>query len=308
MIKQIVFTVLLIIICACSFYVGLKPFGPLSAWQGQIAKLETEAEHKIEEKEKEKTEAKTQTETKEDPKTKKDSAGNRKSIHESLDDKTNQLMKAWGIFKTVNGTINILFTTDVKAVYPLANPLEALSPVNNTLNRISNLFRRALSSLIFEKMLLIISVTIVFLVLIPVCALISIVQLFIYKDKKAVHKVVISSVLICLAVSIAVPGSLKLSVILDEKVLSKNVNGIISSMEDIEKKAENFNGELRRFRRTEASINTYLSTAEEISDALIKDSTSYLVIFLMVNLLIPISVMVVLYKVTRFSVKKILKK
>lgn len=294
----------MIIICACSFYAGLKPFGPLSAWQGQNGKPETKTKTETEDK----PAAKTQDETKEEPKAEKNNAGNRKSIHESLDEKTEQLMKVWGILKSVNGTVNVLFTTDVKAVYPLANPLEVLSPVNNTLNKISNLFRWALSSLIFEKMLLIIYVTIVFLVLIPVCAVISIIQVFIYKDKKALHKVVISSVLICLAVSIAVPASLKLSVLLDEKALSKNVNGIISSMEEIEKKAEHLNGELRRFRRTEASINSYLSDCEELSDALVRDSTSYLVIFLMVNLLIPLSIMVTLYKVTRFSVKKIMKK
>jgi hypothetical protein len=296
MIKQIIFTVLLIAICVCSFYVGLKPFGPLSAWQGQSAKPEIEAEDK--------TAAKTQDEAKD----KDSNAGNWKSIHESLGEKTDQLMKAWGILKSVNGTVNILYTTDVKAVYPLANPLEVLSPVNNSLNRISNLFRWALSSLIFEKMFLIISVSIVFLTLIPICAIISIFQIWIYRDKKALHKIVIVSVLICLVVPLAAPVSLKLPALLDEKILSKNIDGFISSMEEIEKNAGNLNSELKRFRRTEESINGYLSTSIELSDAVIKDSTNYLVVFLIVNLLLPLLIMVVLYKVTRFSVKKILKK
>jgi len=300
MIKQIIFTVLLTAVCVCSFYAGLKPFGPLSAWQGQNGKPETKTEEKIS--------AKTQNEKKDEAEIKKSNAANWKSIHESLGEKTDQLMKTWGILKSVNGTVNILYTTDVKAVYPLANPLEALSPVNNTLNRISNLFRWALSSLIFEKIFLIISVSIVFLALIPICTLISIFQIWAYRDKKALHKIVIVSILICLVVSIAVPASLKLSVIFDEKILSKNVNNIVSSMEEIEKNAGNLNSELRRFRRTEASINSYLSTSRELSEAVIKDSTAYLVIFLMINLLIPVLIIVVLYKVTRFSIKKILKK
>jgi ABC-type multidrug transport system fused ATPase/permease subunit len=300
MIKQVVFTVLLIAICVCSFYVGLKPFGPLSAWQGQSAKPETEAEDKAA--------AKTQDKKEDEEKDKESSEDNWKSIHESLGEKTDQLMKAWGILKSVNGNVNILYTTDVKAVYPLANPLEILSPVNNSLNRTSNLFRWALSSLVFEKMFLVISVSIVFLALIPICAIISIFHVWTYKDKKALHKVVIVSVLICLVVSLAVPVSLKLSMTFDEKILSKNVNAIISSMEEIEKSAGNLNSELRRFRRTEASINSYLSTSRELSDAVIKESANYLVVFLMVNLLLPLLIIIVLYKVTRFSVKKILKK
>jgi len=302
MIKQIVFTVLLVAVCVFSFYAGLKPFGPLSAWQGQNGKPETEKE--VEEK----PAPKPQVEKKEEPKTKKSDDTKWKSIHESLGEKTDQLMKTWGILKSVNGTVNVLYTTDVKAIYPIANPIEALSPVNSTLNRISNLFRWALSALIFEKILLTVSVSIVFLVIIPICALITILNLLTYKDKKSLHRVAISGFLVCLVVSIAVPASLKLSTLLDEKILSKNVNDIILSMEETEKSAGNLNGELRRFRRTEASINNYLSTSKELSDAVIRDSSSYLVILFMVNLLIPVLIMVVLYKVTRFSVKKILKK
>jgi hypothetical protein len=300
MIKRILFTFLLLIICVFSFYTGLKPFGPLAAWQDQNEKPQvTEAE----------TTAKASAKTEGDEDGEKDTKNKSwKTIHQSFSEKTDQLMKVWGSVKSVYGTINILYTTDVKAVYPAANPLEVLVPTNNIFNRISNLFRWALTALILEKTLLALSVSLVLLILIPICALISIYFVWTYKNEKKLYRVAIVSVLICLVILLAVPICLKLSTITDEKILSRNVNNIISSLEETEENAGKFNSELRRFRRTEASINSYLSTSNDLSNTVIKDSISYLQIFFMINILIPVLIFIILYKVTRFSIKLIMKK
>jgi hypothetical protein len=304
MLKKILFTLLLIIICVFSFYVGVRPFGPLAAWQDRNEKTQAAEEAKTESSVKAESSTKVEGEEGSEEIVKNK---NWKSIHQSLNEKTDQLMNMWGVVKSAHGTVNVLYTTDVKAVYPTANPLEVLVPTNNILNRISNLFRWALTSLIFEKTLLTLSVTFVFLVLIPICALISIFLVWINKNDRKLHRLVISSVLICLVISVAVPVSLKLSTITDEIIFSRNVTNIISAMEENEKNSGTFNSELRRFRRTEASINDYLSTAGDLSHAVIRDSINYLQIFFMLNILIPALILIVLYKVTRFIIKLIMK-
>jgi hypothetical protein len=127
------------------------------------------------------------------------------------------------------------------------------------------------------------------------------------KNDRKLHKIVISSVLICLVISVSAPVCLKLSTITDEKVLSKNVTNVISSMEETEEKAGTFNSELKRFRRTEAGINGYLSTSNDLSKTVIMDSINYLQLFFMINILIPVLIIIILYKVTRFIIKLIMK-
>jgi hypothetical protein len=297
MMKKILFTFLLLIICVFSFYIGLKPFGPLAAWQEQNEKPQAEAAAESPAK------AEGNEDGEEDTKSK-----NWKSIHQSLNEKTDQVMNVWGTLKSVYGTINILYTTDVKALYPAANPLEILVPTNNIFNKISNLFRWALTALILEKTLLALLVSLALLILIPACALISIYFIWTYKNEKKLYRVPIVSVLICLVILFAVPICLKLSTITDEKILSGNVNKIISSLEETGENAGKFNSELRRFRRTEASINSYLSTSNDLSNTVIKDTIKYLQIFLVINILIPVLIFIVLYKVTRFSIRLIMRK
>jgi hypothetical protein len=301
MLKKILFTLLLIIICAFSFYAGLRPFGPLASWQDRNEKPQAAEEIKPEVKSESST--KVEEDGEEIIKNK-----NWKSIHQSLNEKTDQLINVWGTVKSVYGTINILYTTDVKAVYPTANPLEVLVPTNNILNRISTLFRWALTALIFEKTLLTLSVTLIFLILIPICALIFIFLIWTNKNEKKLVRLVIVCVLICLVMSVAVPISLKLSTISDEIIFSRNVTNVIISIEETEEKAGTFNSELRRFRRTEASINSYLSTSTDLSNTLTRDSINYLQIFFMLNIIIPVLIIIVLYKLTRFFIKLIMKK
>jgi hypothetical protein len=305
MIKQLIFAFLLVIICVFSVYIGLKPVGPIAAWQDIREKPEEAVPEKPAPPAK--VEAKVAEEDCDNDK-KKTKSISWKSIHQSLNEKTDQLMKEWGTLKSVQGNVNILYTTDVRAVYPSANPLEILAPTNSMLNKISTLFRWALTALIFEKTMLSISVPLVFLVLIPICVLISIYRAWTYKDKKNIHKIVIVSALICFVISVAVPVSLKLSTFMDEKILSGSVNKVISSTEETDENAKKFNAELKRFRRTEASINGYLSTSNDLSNAAVKDSINYLVIFLLVYIIIPVLIFIVLYKLTRFSIKQIMKK
>ena len=291
MLKQIIFTAVLVIVLAFSFYAGLKPFGPLADWQDISIKHGSEPEKEIE----------CEEECCQNPK-------KWRTIHDSLNDKTDQIMKVWGTLQSVQGNVNVLHTTDVKAVYPNANPLEILVPINNSLTKVSGLFRWALSALVFERMLLVFSVYLVFLVLVPICALMGIYHIWTYKDKNNLHKVVIVSGMIILVISLVIPVSLKLSTITDEKLMIGSIEIILTSMEEIDKKNDELNSELRRFRRTEAAINGYLSTSRDLSDAVIKDAVKYLNIFLMINLLIPVILIILFYKLTRFYSKKILSK
>jgi hypothetical protein len=297
MTKQVIFTGVLVVFGILSFIIGLKPFGLMAAWQEKAKKTETEITAEPEVKKEPEPEVKVEKEEK--PKVDK-------SIQKSLTNKSEQILEAWAALKTVRGAVNVLQSIDAKTVFVVTNPVESLAPFDKILNNISGLFQFAYGVLIFEKTFLAISVSLIFMILIPLCVLVTISVIWKNKDKKEPYKIVIASVLISLVVLLAVPVSLKLSAIIEEKALSENVNSLISSMNENKENAVKFESELRGLRRVATTIMNNVSNAKVICDTAIKDMIHYLIFFMIIYILIPLLAVFGLYKITRFSVKMIM--
>ena len=287
MAKRIIFTFLLIIIGAGSFYIGFKPFGLLAVWQNQFDKTEEEIEIDAEV----------------EPKSK-----NWIDIQGLLTDKSQQIMGVWSSVKSVRDAVNTLQSADARAVFVAVDPLEALAPFDKSLGRISGLLLFMYGFLIFEKTLLAVSVAVIFMILIPICALITVSIIWNKRNQYKVHSIVIVSVLICFVMLLALPISFGLPAILEGKVLQPNIEGIVFSIDESEKKAVSMDTELRGLRRIGITIVNYVSSAKEICGDVIRDTVHYFIIFLMIYILLPVLSLFGLYKITRYSSKLILAK
>jgi hypothetical protein len=298
MTKRIIFTGILALFGVSSFIIGLKPFGLMAAWQGKAKKTETEITEEA------KPEVKVEKEeivVEEKPKVDK-------SIQKLLTNKSEQILEVWSALKTVRSAVNVLQSVDAKAVFVVTNPVESIAPFDKMLNSLSRLFLFAYGVIVFEKTFLAISVSLIFMILIPLCVLITISIIWKNKDKKEPHKIVIVSVLISLVVLFAVPVSLKISAIIEEKALSENINSLVSSINENRENAVKLESELRALRRVATTIMNNVSNAKVICDTAIKDMNNYLMIFMIIHVLIPLLVVFGLYKITRFSIKMVMAK
>lgn len=290
--KRIIYTVLLVLFMGASFWIGFKPFGPIAAWQNQNTKTEiadvTEEEQEDEDKDQKKTWI---------------------TLQESLTNKSEQTLKVWSASKSVRDAVNTLQSADARAVFIAVDPLQALAPFDKSLGRISGFLMFAYSFLVFEKMLLAISVTVIFMILIPVCASIAISALWLNGKKgklRSEYKIFIASVLICLVLPFTLPASFALPKLLEDTVLSTDVGNLVSSIEEYEQSAVNLDSEIRGLRRVGVTIMDYVSSAKEITNDIVKDSMNYFIIFIVINIFIPVLTIFGIYKLLRYVIKLIL--
>jgi hypothetical protein len=271
MVKKIVFSILLILIGASSFYFGLRPLGPFISWQDQNSETE-------------------------------------KGIQKSLTEKSEQILTVWIALKSVHGAVNVLQSADTGTIFTSVEPLEILAPFDKNFSRISGLLLFALGFITFEKLLLAISVSVIFMIVIPVFIIFSVIKIWKNKDVKGIHRAAIVTVLISLVLPFVLPVSLGLSTIIEERLLANNVNDIISSVEYNEENAETMESELRGLRRVGITIMDYVSTARDICNEIFKDIVNFLILFFMAYIFIPIITIIGIYKIVRHSSKMILGK
>ena len=272
----------------------------MAAWQEKAQKTETEAAAETEVKKAPEVKVEKEEKVKE-VKPKVD-----KSIQKSLTNKSEQILEVWSVLKTVRGTVSVLQSVDAKTVFVVTNPVESLAPFDKILNNISGLLQFAYGVIIFEKTFLAISISLIFMILIPLCVLITISILWRNKDKKEPYRMVIVSVLISLVVLFAVPISLKLSAIIEEKALSENINSLVSSINENKESAVKLESELRGLRRVATTIMNSVNKTKEVCDTAIKDMIHYLIMINIIYILIPLLAVFGLYKITRFSAKMIM--
>ena len=289
--KCIIFTILLVVIGAGSFYIGLRPFGPLASWQEQNPVAASE--------EVDETESGRQTES---------NGKNPINIQKSLSDKSEQILNIWTGVKSIRDAVNVLQSADARAVFIAVDPLKALEPFDKSLGRISGLLLFMYGFLVFEKMLLAISVSAFFLILIPICMLVTV--SIIWKKRKLAggHRIFIVSVLLCLIIVFVLPISMGLPIIIEEKALSSNINSIVYSVDENNKNAVKMDSELRGLRRVGVSIINYIAAAKEICNDAVKDALNYFIIFLAVYILLPALCIFGLYKITSYYFNIILAK
>jgi hypothetical protein len=325
--RKVIFTVVLVIVGFSSLAFGAVSFG-LTDLPQKLDVQKKEAEKKIQEEEKaKKIQEKKKIQEEKKIQKEKDKQNikpkgpmtawlisdseKEKGIQKTLSEKSKQVATVWAALKVINGVINVLQSVQIGGsviVEASVNPMEFLSPIDNVLDKISGLLLWALSAIIFEKILLAISGYIVLLIIIPVCAIISIITIWTSKDKSKIGRVVIVSVVISLIVMFAIPISFYVSSFIEKTVLTNNVNNVLSSITEKGNTAAKMEKELTGLRRVGSSITNYLTNTKNLGSALIEDMINYFIIFVFSNIVIPLLTMLGLYFLAKYSARMILKK
>jgi Flp pilus assembly protein TadB len=335
MLKRIIFTAVLVVFAAASVFFGITFYSsePKKAKtavektekteKAESKKIEEKKKEEIKEAKKEEKEKKEKERKEEKEKKEKEKKPRKKpmetiflldselenGVQKSLTEKSKQVLGVWATLKIVNGVINVLQSVQIggSAVVEMSiNPMEFLSPVDKILDRISDMLLWAFGALVFEKILLAISGYLVFVIIIPICVIISLIAIWMQKDKTRIYRIVIVTVFIGLMVSFIIPLSLQVSVIIEKKILSNNVEKVLSSIDEKSKTAEGMEKELTRLRRITSSVTGYLTSAKNLSNALIEDTINFFIIFIFTNIIIPILVFLGLFFLSKYFVRLIL--
>jgi len=232
-----------------------------------------------------------------------------KGVQKSLSEESNQVLKVWAAVKSINGVINVLQSAQVKGNYfaeASVNPLQFLAPLDSVFNRISGMLLGAYSVVVFHKILLSLSSLLVFILIIPLCALITIIILWTNKDKNKILKIVISSVLITLIIPFAIPLSISTSSLLGNNVLAKNINTLVTTIEENGKTANAMEDDIIRSRRAGGSIINYMGRVSTLSETVMENAISYDIYFVLIFIVIPIITLLLIFFLTRYAVRLIL--
>jgi len=237
--------------------------------------------------------------------------GSERGLQKALNEKSHQLLDIWTAVKAMNGVVNVLQSAQVKGNYFVeasVNPLEFLAPLDSTFKKISGMFLGAYSVIVFQKMLLSLSAFIIFILVIPICALVTVVILWTYKDKTKIYRIVIASALITLVIIFAIPLSINASSLLGNKILAKNINTLVATIEENGKAATAMENDIVRSRKTGNSIIKYTDRVKTLSDTIIENAINYYIIFVFIFIIIPILTLLVIFFVTRYAARLILGK
>jgi hypothetical protein len=222
-----------------------------------------------------------------------------KGIQFALTNKYEEILNVWAVLKTSNGVINVIQAAHVGSS-------EFLSPIDNTMNRISNLLLWGSIVIKFEKLLLFVSSYIILIIIIPVFIVISVVRILTNNDKRKKIRLIINSFLICLVMFFAMPVSLQLSMFAEEAILSDNVNNLITSIEEKGETAQVMENEITTLRRQGRSVIGHLGNAGSLGNSLIEDIIYYFIIFIFSYIVIPVFAILGFIFLTRYFTKKIL--
>ena len=237
-------------------------------------------------------------------------------IQNALDEKIKRLTVAWATVKLINGIINELQSIEVGgggeagivivggSVHGSVKPLEWLAPLDNILDKISNIFLWALGAVIFEKLLYTISGYVIFQVVIPVCMIISGIAIWLSNGvKKAELRIFFVTFVICVAVCGAIPLSFKLSETVETKLLAKHTEAVWERIRGERKNAEilkdEVNGIYSKVMKIAGSIPKLLSDAKAVGDAMTKDLLNTVMVFILTDIVIPILTILGLYWFTK---------
>jgi len=234
-----------------------------------------------------------------------------KGVQKPLFDKSHQIIGVWNSVRTVCGVINVMQSAQVRGnffIESAVNPVDFLTPSGNSLDRISGMLLGAFSAAAFQKVLLSVSGYLAFIILIPLCVLITLIILWTYKDKTKLHRIFITSVLISVIIPFAVPASIQVSSLLGNKVMAKEINTLVASIEEKGKTAKVMEDDITRTRRTGNSIINYMPRVRDLSEAIADDAIKYYIIFLFVNIIFPILTLILIFFLTLYGTRMIMSK
>jgi hypothetical protein len=235
-----------------------------------------------------------------------------KGVQHSLTEKSHQILNVWMVVKTMNGVINVLQSAQVRSNFfaeGSINPLDTLAPFDSVFNKISGMLLWAYSAVAFQKVLLTLSAFLVFILIIPLCALITIIIIWTNKDKNKLLKIVIASAAISIIIPLAIPLSINTSSLLGNKILAKNINTLAASIIEVNgKTASAMEDDIIRSRRTGNSIINYMGRVKTLSETLMDEVINYYIIFLLIFIVIPILTLLLIFFLTRYGVRLYLNK
>jgi len=234
-----------------------------------------------------------------------------KGAQKPLLDKSNQVLNVWASLKTMNGVINVMQSAQVRGNFFIegsVNPAEFLTPTENALSKVSAMLLRTFSAVTFQKVLLSISGYLVFLILIPLCALITLIILWTHEDKTKLHRIFISSVMISVIIPFAIPASIQVSSLFGNKIMAKEISALVASIEEKGNTAKTMEDDIARTRRTGNSIINFMPRVKDLSDSMIDDAVKYYIIFLFINIILPILTLLLILFLTMYVTRLILGK
>ena len=224
-------------------------------------------------------------------------------LQAQLTERIKNTLGIWAVIKAASAVISTLetFQTEVGASLALhatfsINPFSGLSVVDNILDQVSNILLWATGTLSVLKILLAVSIWFSLRVIVPVCVILIICALWSKKYSGRLKRMVAGIALIGLAVCFAVPLSLEMSNLVENRILAgqiyRTTNEINSLGAHIEREGSELNdssGLLDTIRRGTRNIGNLFQGVIQYIDRLIENIIDYIMIFLVVNILIPIA-------------------
>ncbi|GHU89094.1 hypothetical protein FACS189476_07400 [Spirochaetia bacterium] len=234
---------------------------------------------------------------------------NERGLQDRLTQKTAQIFIVWGITRGASGLISLLQSFEVGVTIGVAgslNPLEFLAPVDNVLDKVSDVCLYAIGAVMIEKFLLALSGWLAFQIIIPVCMLLCILSLWIGKYKKSVIKIIAGFGIIGVSVFSAVPLSLELSSIIEKKVFEKEIDRKMNEINLKNSDIENMQGSIEIEKPASAamkmvnSVKAFFTDARDLAASLVSDVLNYITMFIVTNIIIPLLTIIGLGFITKY--------
>jgi hypothetical protein len=214
-----------------------------------------------------------------------------KGVQKALKERALQIRNILDAVMTMNGAVDLLES-------------EALAPIDFVLKRLTGTLLWIYSALAFQRVLLSFSAFLIFILIIPVCALVTIIILWTHKNKAKLYKIAIASAVITLVTIFAIPASVSASTFMCNKILAKKINTLTASIESNGRKAYALENEIVKAKK--GANNNFTSRARNLSELVIEAAIDYNVISLFVFIFVPILVLIFIIFLTRYAVRLIL--
>jgi hypothetical protein len=227
-------------------------------------------------------------------------------LQSQLTERIKSTLGIWAVIKGASVVISTLqtFQTEVGASLALhatfsINPLGGLVVVGKILDQVSNILLWATGTLSAQKILLAVSVWVSLRIIVPICILLIVAAIWSKQYSGRLKKILAGIVVITLAICFAVPLSLEMSNLVEKSILAgqihRTTNEINSLAAHIEKEGGELNdssGFLNSVRQGTRNVGLFFQGIKQYTDRLIENIIDYIMIFLIVNILIPVATLV----------------
>ncbi|MCL1994270.1 MAG: hypothetical protein FWG66_15100 [Spirochaetes bacterium] len=215
-----------------------------------------------------------------------------------------EVLRVWAGVRAASGAISIIQTIQVEGSVPLVGgaavsvqPLGWADVVNNTLDKISNILLWAVGALTIQKLLLAISMWVSFRIIVPICLILILLLLWNKKYAEQLKKTIAGVIVITVAICVAVPLSLELATVVESNILHNHINQTVSEVEGLAGELEGAGGQVENLgflRGLLGGITNFFAALVQRFWDLIDRTINFIMVFIVVNILIPIGTLFLL--------------